>query len=71
VVSYIVPSSGANGSSEPMDDIIPITVGVTGLNASKCTVSDYSDWTVTMAWNDGSHDFYATSGIAMPFLYFT
>jgi endoglucanase Acf2 len=71
VVSYIVPPSGVNGSTQPMDDVIPITVGVTGLNAAKCTVSDYSDWTVTMAWNDGTHDFTATSGIAMPFLFFT
>lgn len=70
VVSYIVPSSGVNGSSEPMDDMLPITVGVSGLNAPKTTVSDYSDWTVTMAWNDGTHDFYATAGTAMPFLYF-
>ena len=71
VVSYIVPPSGANGSSSPMDDILPITVGVAGLNAVKCTASDYSDWTVTMSWNDGTHEFQAISGIAMPFLYFT
>jgi endo-1,3(4)-beta-glucanase len=71
VVSYIIAPSGAGGSTQPMDDVLPITVGVTGLNATRCTVSDYSDWTVTMAWNDGSHDFYATAGIAMPFLYFT
>lgn len=52
------------------DDQEPIIVGVTGLNASKATVSDYSDWTVTMDWNDGTHQIEATSGIAMPFLYF-
>jgi endoglucanase Acf2 len=52
------------------DDQEPVIVGVTGLNASKATVSDYSDWTVTMDWNDGSHQIEATSGIAMPFLYF-
>jgi endoglucanase Acf2 len=71
VVSYIVPGSGPNGSSAPMDDVLPVTVGVTGLNATKCTVSDYSDWTVTMSWNDASHSFNATAGIAMPFLYYT
>jgi endo-1,3(4)-beta-glucanase len=70
VVSYIVPSSGPNGSSEPMDDTKPVTVGVSGINAAKCTVADYSDWTVTMNWNDGTHNFSATAGIAMPFLYF-
>jgi endoglucanase Acf2 len=54
-----------------MGDAKPITIGVTGLNTLKATVSDFSDWTVTMAWNGGGHDFTATAGIAMPFLYFT
>ena len=47
-----------------------VHVGVTGLNTSKTTVSDYSDWTVSMNWNDGARDFEATSGIGMPFVYF-
>jgi endoglucanase Acf2 len=51
-------------------DSAPIEVGLTGLNTNKATVSDYSDWTVTMNWNDGSHELKATSGIGMPFLYF-
>lgn len=51
-------------------DSAPIEVGLEGLSASKATVSDYSDWTVTMDWNDGSHNLKATSGIGMPFLYF-
>ncbi|TNJ42550.1 carbohydrate-binding protein [Tamlana fucoidanivorans] len=51
-------------------DSAPIKVGLSGLNALQATVSDYSDWTVTMNWNDGSHDLKATSGIGMPFLYF-
>lgn len=71
VVSYIVPTSTPNGSTQPIDDYLPITVGVTGLNASIATVSDYSDWTVTMNWNNSNHQFEATSGIGMPFLYFT
>ncbi|WP_170309895.1 glycosyl hydrolase [Seonamhaeicola maritimus] len=50
-----------------IDDIQPIIVGVSGLNESQATVSDYSDWTVTMNWND---KFNATSGIGMPFIYF-
>ena len=54
-----------------IDDYLPVTVGVTGLNAYKSNISDYSDWTVTLDWNDGSHNFQATSGIGMPFLYFT
>ncbi|PZR20136.1 MAG: endo-1,3(4)-beta-glucanase [Flavobacterium psychrophilum] len=71
VVSYVVPVSGANGSSEPLDASYPITVGVNGLNASQATVADYSDWTVTMNWANGSNKFQATSGIGMPFIYFT
>ena len=51
-------------------DNAPIEVGLSGLNTSQTTVSDYSDWTVTMDWNDGSHNLKATSGIGMPFLYF-
>lgn len=52
------------------DDQEPVIVGVTGLNASRTTVSDYSDWTVSMNWDDGSHQIDVTAGIAMPFLYF-
>ena len=63
LVSYI--------PSGVIDDITPIVVGVTGLSATKTYVSDYSDWTVTMDWNDGTHNFQATSGVGMPFLYFT
>ena len=71
VVSYIVPTPTPNGSSQPIDDYLPITVGVSGLNASKATVSDYSDWTVSMNWNNNNREFEATTGIGMPFLYFT
>lgn len=53
-----------------IDDQEPIVVGMTGLSTTKTTVSDYSDWTVTMDWNDGNRRMQATSGIAMPFLYF-
>lgn len=59
VVTYI--------PSGVIDDQQPIVVGVDGLNASKITISDYSDWTVSMNWTD---DFEATSGIGMPFVYF-
>lgn len=54
-----------------IDDLLPVTVGVAGLSTSKVTVSDYSDWTVSMNWNDGTRQFETTSGIGMPFLYFT
>lgn len=54
-----------------IDDLLPVIVGVDGLSAEKATVSNYSDWTVTMDWNDGTHNFQTTAGIGMPFLYFT
>ncbi|NRB60973.1 MAG: carbohydrate-binding protein [Winogradskyella sp.] len=54
----------------PIGDSAPIEVGLVGLNTSMATASDYSDWTVTMDWNDGTHHLNATSGIAMPFIYF-
>ena len=63
VVSYI--------PTGVIDDLTPFLVGVTGLSTSNTTVSDYSDWTVTMDWNDGTHEFQTTAGVAMPFLYFT
>lgn len=62
VVTYI--PWGVIGDSAPMK------IGLKGLNASKATVSDYSDWTVTMDWTDASHTMKTTAGIAMPFLYF-
>ncbi|MFA0964372.1 glycosyl hydrolase [Roseivirga sp. BDSF3-8] len=50
-----------------IDDQEPIVVGVSGLNASRATISDHTDWTVTMDWDSRFH---ATSGIGMPFVYF-
>ncbi len=63
VVSYI--------PSGVIDDLSPVVMSVVGMAATKTTVSDYSDWTVTMDWNDGTRNFQTTAGIAMPFLYFT
>lgn len=54
-----------------IDDLTPFVVGVRDMNAPTVTVSDYSDWTVTVNWNDGSHHFELTAGVGMPFLYFT
>jgi endoglucanase Acf2 len=55
----------------PIDNIEPVIVGVTSLNASAANVSNFSDWTVTMDWTNTGHNFTATSGIGMPFVYFT
>jgi endo-1,3(4)-beta-glucanase len=54
-----------------IDDQLPVIVGVSGLNAGATNVSDFSDWTVSMDWQNAGHQFQATSGIGMPFLYFS
>lgn len=55
----------------PIDNIEPVIIGVSNLNASSAKISDFSDWTITMDWSSGANYFTATSGIGMPFLYFT
>lgn len=62
IVTYV--PSGVIGDNSAIE------VGLVGLNVSNATASDYSDWTITMNWNNGVQDFNATSGIGMPFLYF-
>ena len=69
-VGLIEPVSTPNGSTQPLSDVNPVVVGVSGISATRATVDDYSDWTVTIGWEDGSDVFRATSGIGMPFLYF-
>ena len=63
-------AAGRNGFPSGSPQLSKTAVGLSGLNASKVTVSDYSDWTVSMNWNDGVRDLEVTSGIGMPFLYF-
>ena len=48
-----------------------LSIGVQNLNAGKATVEDHTDWTVKIAWTDNTRNFSVTSGIGMPFLYFT
>lgn len=54
-----------------IDNIEPVVVGVSGLNAPSCKVSDFSDWTVDLNWQNANHRFEARTGIGMPFIYFT
>jgi endoglucanase Acf2 len=70
-VGLIEPVSTANGSSEPLGPFNPVVVGVSGLAATRATVDDYSDWTVTIGWDSGSHSLRATTGIGMPFIHFS
>tara|TARA_B100002052_G_scaffold95396_1_gene88035 strand:+ start:398 stop:4249 length:3852 start_codon:yes stop_codon:yes gene_type:complete len=53
------------------DDQEPIINGITNLNVSESKVYDFSDWTVTLDWSNENNFFRATSGIGMPFIYFT
>ncbi|HEU5484305.1 MAG TPA: glycosyl hydrolase, partial [Microlunatus sp.] len=47
-----------------------LLVGVAGLNAGRVQVDDWSDWTVTPAWVDGSRSLKATIGHGLPLSYF-
>ena len=53
------------------DDQEPIVVGISGLSANQAKIYDFTDWTVTMEWAQNNSFFHTTSGIGMPFLYFT
>lgn len=50
--------------------IVAMMVGLENLNAA-AKVSDYSDWTVTLDWNDNTRHMQAITGIGMPMMYFT
>lgn len=62
-VTYV--AKGVVGDKQTLD------IGVQSLNATRATVEDYSDWTVKIAWSANNRYFSVTSGIGMPFLYFT
>ena len=53
------------------DDQEPIVVGILGMSANQAKIYDFTDWTVTMEWAQNNSFFHTTSGIGMPFLYFT
>lgn len=54
----------------PIDNIEPVVVGLSGLNAPEARIADHDDWMITMDWNDGNHHLQVRTGIGMPFLYF-
>ncbi len=71
ILSYTFLGGGANDTRQPMSPDQPLVLGVTGLTGTFPTVSDYSDWTVTTSWNSTGHNFNATIGMGMPFVYCT
>ncbi|MBQ4822347.1 glycosyl hydrolase [Aquimarina sp. MMG016] len=67
-VNYTIPlASKAKEYREPMSGVESIVIGTEGLSTSSSTVSDHSDWSVTMNWGD---QFYSTVNIGSPFVYF-
>jgi len=50
-------------------DSAPIELGIEGLTATKTTISDYSDWTVDMHWQDADQSLRVRAGVGMPFIY--
>lgn len=54
----------------PIDNIEPVQIGLTGLNASAANVADHDDWMISLDWQSGTHHLQARTGIGMPFLYF-
>ncbi len=73
VINYTWPNVSGPHSDfrEPMSDVKGVTIGLEGLSAQGSTVSDYSDWTVSLNWLYEGRDFTATIGMGMPFVYFT
>ena len=48
-----------------------VLVGVAGLNAPNVKVDDWSDWTVSPIWTDGTRTLRATIGHGLPMSYYT
>lgn len=47
-----------------------LTVGVSGLTATRTTTEDYSDWTVTALWEGGGRRMKALIGHGLPYAFF-
>jgi endoglucanase Acf2 len=60
-----------NVQNQAIADVIPFKVSVESVTAASTTVSDHSDWTVTINWGGTENGMEATIGNGMPFVYFT
>ncbi|ADV65794.1 glycosyl hydrolase [Deinococcus maricopensis] len=64
--------TGGGGTSKYEYTFTPdFTLGVSGLNAPDTRADDWSDWTATAAWNDGTRSLKTTFGHGLPFVYAT
>jgi endoglucanase Acf2 len=68
VINDTVPSDTPTQYRQPISDVQAIVMGTDQLAASKASVCNYSDWTVTLSWDD---KFFTTLGLGMPFTYYT
>ncbi|MCK8521298.1 glycosyl hydrolase [Aquimarina sp. D1M17] len=67
-INYTIPLvSNAIEYRQPMSDVKSIVIGTENLGEPNSTVSDHSDWSVTMNWGN---QFYSTVNIGSPFVYF-
>ena len=73
-ISYpTVLSIGSNGDNYDYlyrDSEHDLQVSIDGLNASKTTLKDYSDWSVTAEWKDEQNQLQSTISHGSPFVYF-
>ena len=65
---FVVPAPGLQEYHYPYKQ--DFTAGVAGLNAPMVKVDNWSDWTVTPSWTDGSRSMTATIGHGLPMTYF-
>ncbi|AFZ67704.1 glycosyl hydrolase [Deinococcus peraridilitoris] len=64
--------TGAGSNSKYQYAYSPdFTLGVSGLSAPDTKADDWSDWTVTAAWDDGVRSLRTTFGHGIPFVYAT
>ena len=65
---FVIPAPGLQEYHYPYHQ--DFTAGVSGLSAPIVKVDNWSDWTVTPSWVDGSRSMTATIGHGLPMTYF-
>ncbi|RDG36176.1 glycosyl hydrolase [Streptomyces corynorhini] len=63
------PSIVGDGRQYEYPHKADLTVGLTGLNSPDTKADDWSDWTVTPYWADGTRTLRTTIGHGLPFVY--
>ncbi|MDJ0462677.1 glycosyl hydrolase [Streptomyces sp. H27-C3] len=69
-VGYPTSSAvGGDGRQYEFAHKADLTLGLTGLNSPDTRADDWSDWTVTPYWSDGTRTLRTTIGHGMPYVY--